>query len=114
MTNTFHDLLLYIKSLDESPNRMRKGRTAKYSIPDALSRGSAVLEEEAWRREKRAANAHSDGSREETVEVNSVDDSDQIWQEISSTERRAVGDDGYSRDQAVEITAADLATDDAL
>lgn len=111
MTNTFQDLLLYIKSLDESPNKMRAGRTAKYSIPDALSRGSAILEEEAWRREKQAA-AGNDGHRGD-IAID-VDDDEQIWREISDTERRAVGDDEYSREQAAEITAADLATDDAL
>ncbi|KAI0084796.1 hypothetical protein BDY19DRAFT_987352 [Irpex rosettiformis] len=92
MTLTFQEVLLYIKSLEASPNKHHSGRSAKYIVPDVLTRGSSILETEAWHE------SHDED----------------IWHEIGSTERMAAGDDGYSRDRTTEITSADLATDDAL
>ncbi|KAI0703413.1 hypothetical protein BC835DRAFT_1410692 [Cytidiella melzeri] len=111
MTTAFNEAFLYIKSLDESPNKHMAGRSAKYSTPDVLSRGAAITESEAMKR-KHGQESTLYKNNKDAMNVDSSE-GDVVWNEIASRERTAVGDDSYW-DAVAEVTAADLAADGTL
>ncbi|KAI0682096.1 hypothetical protein BC835DRAFT_1409649 [Cytidiella melzeri] len=85
MTATFNDVQQYIQGLEESPNKYRAGREAKYEIPNALDRGAAII------------------TAESAV----------MWGEIEKEGGRGVGDEDYWG-LTDAVSARDLATEGAL